>query len=180
MNISEQKTALRKHIRDLKKQANAEEMLRDSAKIFSKTEGLEAFKQAKTVLAYWSMPDEVCTHQFVKKWHKEKTILLPLVVGEVLELKVFSGMQTMVVGPSFGILEPQNGANYKNEPIDFAIIPGVAFDASGNRMGRGKGYYDKLLNKNVILKVGVCFNFQMVEKVPTDSFDIPMDMVVTP
>ncbi|HZJ73899.1 MAG TPA: 5-formyltetrahydrofolate cyclo-ligase [Perlabentimonas sp.] len=180
MNISDQKTALRKHIRNLKRQANAEEMLRDSESIFSKIESLDAFKRAKTVLAYWSMPDEVCTHQFVTKWYKKKDILLPLVVDDILQLKFFTGMETMVVGPSFGILEPQNGANYKNEPIDFAIIPGVAFDASGNRMGRGKGYYDKLLNKNVILKVGVCFNFQLVDKIPTDSFDIPMDMVVTP
>lgn len=180
MTISEQKIALRKHIRDLKKQANAEEMLRDSDKIFTKIESLDAFKQAKTVLAYWSMSDEVFTHKFVKKWYKEKLFLLPLVVGDVLELKVFSGMKSMVVGPSFGILEPRNGGNYENQPIDFGVIPGVAFDTAGNRMGRGKGYYDKLLKENPMLKVGVCFSLQMVEKVPTDTFDIQMDMVVTP
>lgn len=180
MTIIEEKTALRKHIKQLKKQTSADEMLSESAKIFQKIESLEAFKTAKTVLAYWSMSDEVFTHDFVKKWYKDKLFLLPLVVGDVLQLKIFSGMQTLVVGPVFGILEPHNGADYENQPIDFGVIPGMAFDASGNRMGRGKGYYDKLLKANPMLKAGVCFNFQKVEKVPIDSFDIPMDLVVSP
>lgn len=155
-------------------------MRNQSKDIFDQIEALDQFKAAKTVLAYWSMPDEVSTHDFVKKWHTEKRILLPLVVGDILELRVFTGMDCMVVGPSFGILEPQKGTPYTNELIDFAVIPGVAFDLAGNRLGRGKGYYDKLLKQQTTYKVGVAFSFQVVASVPVDNFDIPMDLIVKP
>jgi 5-formyltetrahydrofolate cyclo-ligase len=178
--IKQLKSDLRKEIRQRKKQADSSAMDYESLKIFQDVEQLEEFKKAKVVLAYWSMPDEVQTHNFVMKWYKHKQIFLPLVVGDVLELREFSGMECMRVGPSFGILEPQDGKAYQSQPIDLAIIPGVAFDTKNNRMGRGKGYYDKLLKTQNMYKVGVAFSFQMVPSVPIDSFDIPMDMVIYP
>ena len=177
-SICEQKKVLRKEIRRLKSLADVKTMQEESVDIFGQIEALDQFRAAKTVLAYWSMPDEVSTHDFVKKWHVEKRILLPLVMGDNLELRVFTGMDCMVVGPSFGILEPRNGLPYDNEPIDFAVIPGVAFDLAGNRLGRGKGYYDKLLKQQTTYKVGVAFRFQVVPSVPVDRFDIPMDLIV--
>lgn len=179
-SISDQKKALRKEIRRLKSFADAQTMREGSADIFSQIEALDQFKAAKTILAYWSMPDEVSTHDFVKKWHTQKRILLPLVMGENLELRVFTGMDCMVVGPSFGILEPRNGLPYNNEAIDFAVIPGVAFDLLGNRLGRGRGYYDKLLKHQNTYKVGVAFRFQVVTAVPVDNFDIAMNLIVQP
>ncbi|NHB70181.1 5-formyltetrahydrofolate cyclo-ligase [Perlabentimonas gracilis] len=178
-DIAQQKKELRRAIRERKREADRSVMMKESTQIFEEIEKLEAFKTAKVVLAYWSMNDEVFTHDFVMKWYKHKQIYLPLVVGNSLELREFSGMDCMRVGPSFGILEPQEGAIYDNRPIDFAIIPGVAFDIKGNRMGRGKAYYDKLLRTNSMLKIGVAYSFQMVKSVPTDEFDIPMDLVIS-
>lgn len=178
--IAELKRNLRREIKQRKKEANGSAMMRESAQIFEEVEKLETFKKAKVVLAYWSMPDEVFTHDFVMKWYKHKQIFLPLVVGDMLELREFSGMDCMRVGSSFGIMEPHEGKIYNNQAIDFAIIPGVAFDIHGNRMGRGKGYYDKLLTGQNIYKVGVAFSFQMVDVVPTNDFDIPMDRVIYP
>ena len=64
--------------------------------------------------------------------------------------------------------------------IDLAIIPGVSFDRKGNRLGRGKGYYDRLLNKLNVYKIGICFQFQLTEPgLPTEDSDIPMDEVWT-
>jgi 5-formyltetrahydrofolate cyclo-ligase len=178
MSIKEEKEASRKEIRKLKKLATIESMHEESYTIFKQVEELPVFKSAQTVLAYWSLADEVFTHDFVKKWYLTKRILLPIVVGDTLELKVFTGMDCMEVGPSFGILEPRKGIDFNNEVIDLAIIPGIAFDMSGNRLGRGKGYYDKLLKPESIYKVGVAFSFQILPKVPVDSFDIQMDIVI--
>ena len=64
--------------------------------------------------------------------------------------------------------------------ITFAVIPGVAFDHTGNRLGRGKGYYDRLLpHLSKAFKVGICFPYQLIETIPTEPFDIPMDSVIT-
>ena len=65
------------------------------------------------------------------------------------------------------------------DKIDLVIVPGIAFDKQNNRMGRGKAFYDGILNKLSGVKVGVCFRFQIVENVPTDEHDIKMNYVIT-
>ncbi|MDD2277529.1 MAG: 5-formyltetrahydrofolate cyclo-ligase [Bacteroidales bacterium] len=178
--IKENKEALRKEIKVKKSAFNKENYPIESDNVFAQIEQSPAFKEAKTVLAYWSLPKEVETHRFVDKWYKHKTIILPLVVGDILELRVYSGPDCMVVGPSFGILEPQKGEIFTEQSIDFGIIPGMAFDLKGNRIGRGKGYYDKLLKTISVPKFGVCLSFQLVDSVPVDHYDITMDRVIYP
>jgi 5-formyltetrahydrofolate cyclo-ligase len=178
LGIKEDKKELRKIIRERKKEFDSDILNTESISVFDQIEALPHFNEAKTILAYWSLPDEVKTHDFILKWYTHKTILLPLVVGENLELRVFSGMDCMDEGPAFGILEPKMGLPFKGESIDMAIIPGLAFDTKGNRLGRGKGYYDKLLKVANIFKVGVCFSFQLVDRVPTESFDVKMDRII--
>lgn len=134
------------------------------------------FQSAQTVLLYFSMNDEVHTHTFIEKWSKLKTILLPVIKGELLELRIYSGNKEMVTN-SYGIPEPQGEAFTNYEQIDLAIIPGMAFDRKGNRLGRGKGYYDKLLPQIKAPKMGICFPFQLMEEIPTEAFDVSMDTV---
>ena len=176
--IMTDKKTLRNRIKGLKKEVSEEIKLTESKRIFEKVEALTGFSEAKTILAYWSLPDEVYTHEFVLRWHKEKAIVLPIVVGKTLELRLFTGMDCMVREPVFGIMEPKKGKLVDSTSLQFGIIPGVAFDPSGNRLGRGKAFYDQLLMNTSFLKVGVCFSFQMVEIVPTDRFDIPMDRII--
>lgn len=177
-NVDGQKKLLRKSIKEFKKTVDKQKILADSKHIFIQIESLPEFKLAETVLAYWSLPDEVHTHDFVMKWHQKKRILLPLVVGEDLELREFTGMDCMEVGPAFGILEPRKGSIAKDIEIDITITPGLAFDNNGNRLGRGKGYYDRLFKNKKSYKVGVCFNFQLVPMVPTEEYDVPMDKII--
>jgi len=139
---------------------------------------LPEFAESKVILAYWSMDDEVFTHDFIIKHYNEKKIILPVVKGDVLELKEFTGLSNLKKDDVFGIEEPIGEVFQDLETIDMIIVPGVAFDNKLNRMGRGKAYYDKLLKTTNALKVGVCFDFQMVETVPVDQFDIKMDMVL--
>ena len=124
-------------------------------------------------------PDEVRTHAFVEKWSKEKTIILPVVKGDELELRAYTGKAHLQTS-TFHIEEPTGAPWDPTRKIDLAIIPGVAFDRKGNRLGRGKGYYDRLLSRTELYKIGVCFRFQLYEEgLPVDAFDTPMDEVWT-
>lgn len=177
--IDQKKKEIRKQIRELKKQYSPEVKKAKSENIFKQLEDLQEFDQANIVMAYWSMDDEVYTHDFILKWHQQKKIILPVVKGDELELKVFSGVQNMVKSQSFGINEPIGENFYDLEKVDLIIVPGVAFDMNNNRLGRGKAYYDKLLKTTKAYKAGVCFDFQLIDSVPVDEYDITMDLVIS-
>lgn len=177
--IKQQKDEVRKQIRSLKKQYTLEEKKNKSQKIFEQIDEVVDFQKAETIMAYWSMDDEVYTHDFVLKWFKEKLIILPSVKGDELELRIFKGLDDMVEGAAFGIKEPRGLFKENLNKIDIIIVPGVAFDRQNNRLGRGKAYYDKLLSKTQALKVGVCFDFQLLDTIPADEHDVKMDMVIT-
>lgn len=130
-------------------------------------------------MLYHSLKDEVDTHAFIRKWSRKKRILLPVVVGDDLELRIYTGPDDMAIG-AYGIDEPTGELFTDYAAIDFIAVPGVAFDRSGNRLGRGKGYYDRLLPRiPSAYKAGICFPFQLVEEVPAEAFDIRMDEVIT-
>lgn len=147
--------------------------------MLEKLEQHPKFVSARTVLLYYSLGDEVQTHDFVEKWHRQKTILLPVVKGDVLELRVYTGKRSLKTGEAYHIEEPIGEAFTAYDKIDFSVIPGVSFDAQGNRLGRGKGYYDKLLPLLPSYNIGICYDFQVSEKIPTEPFDRIMDEVWT-
>lgn len=137
------------------------------------------FKKAHTVLLYHSLPDEVDTRGFIKKWSGTKRIVLPVVKGDQLELRLYAGEECLHRG-RFGIEEPAEGIPADEKEIELAIIPGVAFDRDGNRLGRGKGYYDRTLDRlGKAYRIGVCFGFQILGAVPSERDDRPMDEVWT-
>ncbi len=177
-DINAQKKKIRKEIKQLKANYSLAEKQELSQSILEQVEQLPQFQSAKTVMLYWSMDDEVATHDFVCKWAKSKQVILPVVNGSTLDLKVFKGIDNLVAGENFGIPEPDGDVFTKEEDIDFILVPGVAFDRENNRMGRGKAYYDRLLRELSAYKVGVCFDFQLLPTVPTDQYDIKMDKVV--
>lgn len=179
MAIIDDKKALRKAIKEKKSKVSFEKKHIRSISILNELEKHPSFVNSKNILAYWSMQDEVNTHAFVEKWNKEKNVYLPVVVGNELEFKLFTGINNMKTEPIYGILEPQSDPLIDYSIIDLAIIPGVAFDYKNNRMGRGKAFYDKILAKINTIKIGICFDFQLINKIPTESTDIPMDYVIS-
>ena len=131
-------------------------------------------------MLYYSLPDEVDTHTLVDSLLMSgKHILLPRVTGEgTMELRRYTGPSDLAQG-AYNIMEPTGEVFDNYTDIDLAVIPGVAFDKDGNRMGRGKGYYDRLLPKLAnTYKIGICLPFQLVEKIPTDKHDVRMDEVL--
>ena len=136
--------------------------------------------KASTVLLCYPLPDEVDTSSLIDRLQNEgKRVLLPRVTGSTtMELRQYNGKDELQRG-AFGILEPTGPLFTDYDAIDIAVIPGVAFDAEGHRLGRGRGYYDRLLaDKPYIYKIGVCFDFQKVPVVPSAPHDIRMDIVV--
>ena len=173
------KKELRKRISKNKKSYTQTQLMEWSSSLLSKLEDHPAFIEARTVLLYYSLPDEVQTHDFVEKWKDRKRIILPVVIGETeLELRLYKGKHELKKG-AFGIEEPCGKPFLDFEAIDLAIVPGVSFDPYGNRLGRGKGYYDRLLPKIKAPKLGICYKFQVTDAIPTDLYDFPMDEVLT-
>ncbi len=177
--MKQQKKELRKRIAERKRQYSMEQRKALSEALLQKLEQHPRFMDAHTVLLYHSLPDEVHTHDFVEKWHTQKRILLPVVIGDTLELRLYTGKHCLVESESFHIEEPTGEAFTRYDEIELAIIPGVSFDAKGNRLGRGKGYYDRLLPLLSSHNIGICFGFQVSEEVPAEPFDRPMDEVWT-
>lgn len=174
------KTEVRKRMREMKRAVPFEEKLRRSELIMERVAAMPCFQKAKVVLLYWSMADEVQTHAFVERWWREKTVLLPCVDGDNLRLRPYTGPECMTAGEQFGIGEPTGEEWTDLDRIDMIVVPGVAFDREGNRMGRGRGFYDRLLKTAThAFKVGVAFDFQVIEAVPTEPHDVKMDTVVS-
>lgn len=173
------KLEIRKMMRELKRAVPPEEKMRRSETIMRRVEALPEFQQARTVLLYWSMADEVQTHGFVNRWYMDKKLLLPCVDGDDLLLRQYTGPECLVAGEQFGIEEPTGPVYNDLESIELIIVPGVAFDHERNRMGRGRGFYDRLLkNTACAKKVGVAFDFQLLDNIPTEEFDVKMDAVI--
>ncbi|MBP8934817.1 MAG: 5-formyltetrahydrofolate cyclo-ligase [Prevotella sp.] len=175
------KAELRKDIRERKRQFTSQKLSELSLMLISKLLDNDKIKKAKTILMYYSMPDEVNTHQVVDTLVAlGKKVLLPVVInGEELEIREYKDKKDLREGIAYHILEPvgRKYEDYKN--IDVAVVPGMSFDANGNRLGRGKGYYDRFLKYiPQAYKIGICFNFQKVDIVPTEKTDIKMDEVI--
>lgn len=186
MEPKEQKKEIRKQIAALKRSVPAEMRLEFSKTILEKLEQLPEFFNAKTVLLYYALPDEVQTEFFLQKWSRTgmergecsgKRIVLPVVDGENLILKEYK--PDKIEKGYQSILEPANTEIIDPSLIDLAIVPGVAFDASCNRLGRGKGFYDRLLPHINCKMIGLGYHFQMVDEIPVEEFDRPLDMVIT-
>ncbi len=172
------KRKLRNEIIELKMNYSEKELHEFSKIIFNQLEQTRVFVDAKCILAYYSFPGEVFTHDFIAKYAKVKTIILPVVQKDKLILREFKGAKSMRES-AFGILEPIGAEFTDFSKIDLAIVPGISFDTNLNRLGRGKGYYDKLLSQLDTYLIGVCFSFQLKEEIPTEPHDLPMNCVIS-
>lgn len=175
-----EKGKLRIYIRN-QKELHRATLAAQSESLMARLESDERFLAARTVLAYHSLPDEVDTHALIKRWYRRKVILLPVVCGDVLRLRRYVGPGQMRTG-SFHIEEPTGDDFTGYEAIDLALVPGMAFDAAGHRLGRGRGYYDRLFSHpafSAVYKIGLCFDFQLLPQVPVESTDVPVDCVLS-
>ena len=172
----EEKTWFRSKVRELKGMRSEEELQCKSAAVWAQVEAMPRFRNAASVLMYWSMPGEVHTHEFIGRWSGKKTIILPVIDGNNLRLASFEGEDSLRKNVAMNLYEPQGGDFA--QPVDLAIAPGIAFDRNNHRMGRGHGYYDRLLPSLRTYCIGVCFDFQLFDAIPYGEYDVPVDEVM--
>lgn len=177
-NLITDKNKLRNTIRSVIRSKSKDNLIVQSRAIISRLQSHPLFLSAKTILLFHSLPDEVDTHELIKNIQNDKIILLPSVVGDELVLHRYQSSDLTHVG-DFGIIESDGITFEAYQDIDLAIIPGVAFDSKGHRLGRGRGYYDRFLPNLKCYTIGVCFSFQLVDAVPTEDFDKSVDEVLT-
>lgn len=177
MSVVMDKKTLRQEIRMRKKGCPPEQLQEESKRIMKKLESHPDFQRAQNVMLYASLPDEVQTMAFLEAWRNRKRIILPTVVGDDIVPVELAADSSLVEG-DFHIMEPENHP-YEGT-FDLIVVPGMAFDRQGHRLGRGKGYYDRFLIKYPEVKtIGICFSFQLLEEVPAEPHDQVIDEVIT-
>lgn len=141
----------------------------------------EKFINASTVMLYSNIRNEVITKEIIEGcFAMNKRVVLPKTIKENRDILPCLVKESDKLNQgAYGIFEP-DGSNVidKNE-IDLVIVPGVAFDMNGDRIGHGAGYYDRFLNGYNGIKAGICYGFQIVENAFPDKFDIKMDYLIT-
>ena len=170
------KAELRKLVKTRIKNMTEEEKKKESEDVMMKLENTQQFKSAKTILLFHSLPDEVCTHELIEKYASKKKILLPVIDGEKWHIREYKG--DLKTG-EYNIQEPTGVNYYDYGSIDLVVVPGVCFDKDKGRVGRGKGYYDRILKEIKAFKIGICFDCQLLSKVPAEEWDVKMDQVMT-
>lgn len=152
----------------------------------------DAFRSAKRIALYVDMRDEVQTAEAIDAaWKQEKELFVPYCVGDDLRLFQLYDRDELEPGV-FGILEPKRELRTLDrrhglaKQMDLIVVPGVAFDRAGNRMGHGRGYYDRLLAPIAAMPpgqrpqlVGLAFECQLFDYLPCEPHDIKMDYVIT-
>ena len=152
-----------------------------AAPVFALLEKMAAFVMADKVLMYHSLPDELSTREFLDKWHGRKRFYLPRVNGVDLDILPYDRTRTHL--GAFHIEEPDGDDLTDVADIDLIVVPGVAYDTHGARLGRGKGYYDRLLSTAKAVTVGVAYDFQLIDEpecIDTEAHDVSVDYVITP
>lgn len=180
---SEKKEELRRYFLNERKKLSEKEVEAKSSVIIDQLVQLSAFKEAKVVHSYVSIKKnkEVDTSQLI--WHcldSDKTMVVPKMLGkgklQHCEIKSFDDLQEN----SWGVPEPDNGKEISVDILDLIIVPMVAGDYLKNRLGYGKGYYDRFLGKSNAITIGLLFDCQLNDdKLPVEEFDIPLDILQT-
>jgi 5-formyltetrahydrofolate cyclo-ligase len=152
-----------------------------SAEITKRLLALAEIERAKTILSFASIRNEVRTRPSLEAaWAAAKRVVLPLVVGDELELRLVDS-ETVLVDGTFSVPEPPlEAARVRPEEVDFAMIPALAVDPRGYRIGYGGGYYDRLIPQlDHACTCALAYDFQLVSEVPELPFDVAVDIIVT-
>lgn len=176
----ERRQQLRNDVKRRRLELSSIEISKRSAMIVKVLRGLDEIREATTIMAYVAFGGEADINGF---WQAEmeqgKTIVLPRIREKRLEPVRFLGWDSMQIG-NFGIQEPL-GEPFPFEEIEAVLVPGLVFDRQGNRLGFGKGYYDRFLPQlpPTAFFCGIAYDFQVVEDTFPTPYDVKLHEVVT-
>jgi 5-formyltetrahydrofolate cyclo-ligase len=178
------KAEIRKRLLSLRNSQSIDEIMARSAEIVTRLVRIEEIRKASTLMVYLSFGSEVLTDDLIRWcWGEGKRVCVPFCRPKSRELTAcrIDGFDELETG-HYGIREPKEGLLRPIEggDIEVIIVPAVAFDRRGYRIGYGGGYYDRFLPQaSQAAKIGVAFACQIIEKIPVDGHDLPVDVIVT-
>ncbi|MCM8806126.1 MAG: 5-formyltetrahydrofolate cyclo-ligase [Candidatus Omnitrophica bacterium] len=175
------KNEIRKNILKKIESITESEFIEMNKKIFENFLALSEYKNCWTLMSYVSFDREPETISIIKDaLSKAKSVCIPKIEWKNLSMVPVQIFNEDDIDFSQKIPQPLSDTVIKIEEIELIIVPGIAFDRNCNRLGRGKGFYDRFLSqcKNAI-KVGLAFDIQIIENVPTSEHDVPVDIIVT-
>jgi 5-formyltetrahydrofolate cyclo-ligase len=181
--VVKEKSLIRKEVLSRRDALGSDVRKTKDESIIKRLLALPEFIKARTILLYASFRSEVDTIELLKNSIlNNKNVVLPRVDMQNSSLTLYKirGMEDLAPG-CFGILEPlaTEERSAKASDIDLMIVPGVAFDEHCNRLGYGKGFYDRLLSQKSALAVALAYEEQILDKIPADEHDIKMDKIIT-
>ncbi len=180
MNLHEQKKQLRNEIKQLRSMLSDSDRQNMSQQIARFLLEIVEFNQAKRVFCYISYLDEVETHSLITAFlQQNRDLAVPKIMNKTEMLAIPLSDFSELEPDRLGILTPtSNQAATKS--FDVAITPGLAFTEKGERLGYGRGYYDRWFSKNTVkTKIGLAFEVQIVDELPLEETDLPLDILVT-
>lgn len=178
------KKLLRKEMMNKRNSILEEEKKERDICILNKLLKTSEYKNSKVIFIYIGYSSEINTSNFIKKFLKDnKVVCVPRTnyEGKYMEAVVINSLENLSKD-KYGILEPDKDLNPIDiDNIDLVILPGLAFDNKGGRLGYGGGYYDKYLSNmsDDVVKIALCYDFQVVDNVPMEEHDICADLLIT-
>lgn len=180
MNLDEQKKHLRSKLKQLRSNESADNRKLMSQQIINNLHKLDEFKHADNVFCYVSYLSEVNTFPLIKHFLENgANLTVPKIIGKTEMIAVQIADLASLEPDKMGILTPKSNQSFTGS-FDIVITPGLAFNPAGNRLGYGRGYYDRWFTKNTVCsKIGLAFECQILESLPTEETDIPIDILVS-
>lgn len=175
-----EKAALRQKILKQRLLMKSDEIVRFSKQISDRLLTLQVVQDAACLMAYYPHKNEPDLKDLMNVClDMDKKVSLPYVLEGGYMAAVDYHENSVMKSNIYGIPEPIIDTDSEQQMLDVVLVPGIVFDESLNRMGFGKGYYDRFLGKNDAVKIGVCYESNIVDNIPTDAHDIKMDIIVT-
>ncbi len=170
---------LRSEMLAKRRMMTAEDRAEKNGKIFQNVISTAEFINAERIFCYINMPVEAETAKIIDyALEFSKRVFAPVTDKNDMffaEIKDLFDLKKS----SFGVLEPKNGTKIEPKDGDLFIIPGSVFDIKGHRYGYGKGFYDRYLSRYDVIKMALCYDFQLLESIKIEKHDINMDIIVT-
>lgn len=179
-NALTDKKYIRACVREQKKKLTSEDVNFRTEKILKYLYEAKEFKEAHNIFTYVNYNQEVNTMLLIKEcWKLGKNVFVPKVIGNEMFFYRIHSLDDLESG-AYGIPEPIESCKASSKNTGLMIMPGLAFDKEHHRIGYGGGFYDKYLEKfPEFYKIALCYDFQVFDKIITDKFDIPVDLVIS-
>jgi 5-formyltetrahydrofolate cyclo-ligase len=183
-SLIEQKSLVRQHYRALGKSQSPEQLLIASAGLRARLLDSPCWQQSRHILMFYPLADEPDITPLLEQANAAgKIIALPRYDSSsgVYEAALLRNLTEDLVPGRFGVREPSpNCPALPLNQLDLTLVPGIAFDANGRRLGRGKGFYDRLLPETTGMKLGLAFDWQESDALPVEPHDVELDAILTP